>query len=208
MRLVGLGNWLKVGGKCNSRKLANSGRAATLAKSIPIERIENRILLIRGQKVLLDAELAALYAVETRTPNQAVKRNRRRFPADFMFQLSAMEFENWRSQSVISNPGAKMGLRRAPFVFTEHGALMAASILNTPRAVEVSVYVVRAFVRLREIIAGNKELARRLDELEARIGRKLATHDQAIAGLLDTIRQLMAPPPAPKKRPIGFLHND
>jgi ORF6N domain len=125
-----------------------------------------------------------------------------------MFQLSAKEFEIWRSQFVISNPGAKMGLRRSPFVFTEHGALMAASVLNTPRAVEVSVYVVRAFVRLREIIAGNKELARRLDELEVRIDKKFSTHDQAIAGLLDTIRQLMAPPPTPKKRPIGFVHNE
>ena len=178
------------------------------AKSIPIERIENRILLIRGQKVLLDAELAALYSVETRTLNQAVKRNRHRFPADFMFQLSAKEFDNWRSQFVISNPGSKMGLRHAPFVFTEHGALMAASILNTPHAVEVSVYVVRAFVRLREIIGGNKELAKRLDALEARIEKKFSTHDQAIAGLLDTIRHLMAPPRASKKRPIGFIHED
>ncbi len=93
---------------------------------LPIERIENRILLVRGQKVMLDTDLAALYGVETRALNQAVKRNLERFPADFMFQLSAKEFENWRSQLGMSKPGAKMGLRRAPFVFTEHGVLMAA----------------------------------------------------------------------------------
>jgi len=122
----------------------------------PIERIENRILLMRGQKVLLDAGLAALYGVETRVLNQAVKRNLERFPADFMFQLSAREFENWRSQLVMSKPGAKMGLHRAPFAFTERGALMAGSVLNAPRAVEVSVYVVRAFVRLRETLAAHR----------------------------------------------------
>lgn len=121
--------------------------------ALPIERIENRILFIRGLKVLLDADLASLYGVQTRVLNQAVKRNAERFPADFMFQLSAKELEDWRSQVVISNPDAKMGLRRAPFVFTEHGALMAASLLNSPRAIETSLYVVRAFVRLREVLA-------------------------------------------------------
>ena len=160
------------------------------SKIIAIERIEDRILLVRGYKVLLDTDLAALYGVETRVLNQAVKRNFDRFPADFMFQLSAKEFENWRSQIVISNSGAKMGLRRAPFAFTEHGALMAASILNSPCATEVSVYVVRAFVRLRELLASSKDLARKLDVLE----RKVSTHDQAIAGLVHSIRELMAPP--------------
>ena len=120
---------------------------------LPIGRIENRILVVRGQKVLLDSDLSALYGVETRVLNQAVKRNLERFPADFMFRLSAKEFESWRSQIVMSKPGAIMGLRRAPFAFTEHGALMAASVLNTSRAVEVGLYVVRAFVRLRETLA-------------------------------------------------------
>lgn len=166
----------------------------------PIERIENRILFIRGLKVLLDADLASLYGVETRVLNQAVKRNAERFPADFMFQLSAQELEAWRSQVVISNPGAKMGLRRAPFAFTEHGALMAATILNSRRAVETSLYVVRAFVRLREFLASHKDLARRLDQHE----KKLSSHDQAIAGLVNTIRQLMTPP-EPRRRPIGFV---
>jgi hypothetical protein len=168
--------------------------------AVPIERIENRILLIRGLKVLLDADLASLYGIETRVLNQAVKRNAERFPADFMFQLSAKELEAWRSQVVISNPGAKMGLRRAPYVFTEHGALMAATVLNSRRAVETSLYVVRAFVRLREFLASHKDLARRLDQHE----KKLSSHDQAIAGLVNTIRSLMAPP-EPKRRPIGFI---
>lgn len=174
---------------------------------LPIERIENRILLVRGQKVLLDVDLASLYGVETRVLNQAMKRNLDRFPADFMFRLSAKELENWRSQFVMSNPGAKMGLRRAPYAFTEHGALMAASVLNTPRAVEVSVYVVRAFVRLRQVLAANKELARKLNALE----RKVSSHDQAISGLVDTIRQLMSPaepPVTPKRGRIGFIQDD
>jgi len=114
--------------------------------------------------------LAALYGVETRVLKQAVKRNRERFPADFMFRLSAKELEAWRSRVVMSNPGARMGLRRAPFAFTEHGALMAATVLNSPRAVETSVYVVRAFIRLRQFLATHKDLARRLEEHEKKRG--------------------------------------
>ncbi|MDH4191228.1 MAG: ORF6N domain-containing protein [Betaproteobacteria bacterium] len=148
-----------------------------LEPTVPIEGIENHILLIRGHKVLLDADLAALYGVEARALNEAVKRNAQRFPPDFMFQLSARELENWRSQFVMSNPGAKMGLRRAPFAFTEHGALMAATVLNSPRAVETSLYVVRAFARLRQFLASHKDLTRRLEEHE----KKLGLHDQAIA---------------------------
>ncbi len=148
--------------------------------------------------------LAALYGVETRVLKQAVKRNRERFPADFMFRLSAKELEAWRSRVVMSNPGARMGLRRAPFAFTEHGALMAATVLNSPRAVETSVYVVRAFIRLRQFLATHKDLARRLEEHE----KKLSTHGQAIAGLMNTIRTLMAPPEAPRSRPICFVNPD
>ena len=151
--------------------------------------------------MLLDADLAALYGVETRALNQAIKRNLERFPSDFMFRLSAKELENWRSQSVISNPSAKMGLRRAPLAFTEHGALMAATVLDSPRAVQASLYVVRAFVQLRQFLASHKDLARRLEEHE----KKLITHDQAIAGLFQTIRKLMAPPAQPRRRPIGFV---
>ena len=178
---------------------------------LPVERIENQILLVRGQKVLLDTDLAALYGVETRVLNQAVKRNLERFPADFMFQLSAEEFENWRSQLVISKPGAKMGLRRAPFAFTEHGALMAASVLNSPRAVEVSLYVVRAFVRLRETLAAHKGLAAKLEELEQKTEALALRHDALAANtraqlrqVFDAIRKLMSPP-EPKRRPIGFI---
>ena len=151
------------------------------ARTAPrVHGIESRILLVRGSKVLLDADLAALYGVETRALNQAVKRNPQRFPPDFAFRLSARELENWRSQSVMSNPGARMSLRRAPFAFTEHGALMAATVLNSPRAVRTSLYVVRAFVRVREFLAAHADLARRLETHE----KKLASHDQAIADFM------------------------
>lgn len=121
-----------------------------------------------------------------------------------MFRLSAIELENWRSQAVISNPKARLGLRRAPLAFTEHGALMAATVLNSPRAVQASIFVVRAFVQLRQFLASHGSIARRLAEHE----KKLATHDQVIAGLVDTIRKLMATPPTPSRRPIGFVSTD
>jgi hypothetical protein len=169
--------------------------------AITVEHIENRILIVRGHKVLLDADLAALYGVETRVLNQAVKRNPDRFPGDFMFRLSANELNAWRSQFVMSRPSAKKGLRRAPYAFTEHGALMAATVLNSPRAVEVSLFIVRAFVRLRRLLATHRDLARRLEEHE----RKLARHDQAISGLMSTIRSLLEPRQPPRRRPIGFI---
>jgi hypothetical protein len=170
---------------------------------VSAEHITQSILVFRGQKVLLDAELAALYDVPTKALNQAVKRNGERFPEDFMFRLSAAETEALnRSQSVTGSQKHR-DPRFPPYAFTEHGALMAATILNSPRAVEMSVYIVRAFVKLRELLASNRELARRLDELEARIEKELATHDQAIAAMLSAIRQLMNPPPA-KHRPVGF----
>ena len=178
---------------------------------LPIGRIENRILVVRGQKVLLDSDLAALYGVETRVLNQAVKRNLERFPADFMFRLSAKEFESWRSQIVMSKPGAIMGLRRAPFAFTEHGALMAASVLNTSRAVEVGLYVVRAFVRLRETLAAHKGFAAKLEELEQKTEALALRHDTLAANtraqlrqVFEAIRELMSPP-EPKRRSIGVI---
>lgn len=167
---------------------------------VPSERIAHSILLLRGQKVLLDADLAELYGVETKVLVQAVKRNLERFPDDFMFQLDAEEFAALRSQSVTSNTG-RGGRRYAPYAFTEQGVAMLSTVLSSPQAIAVNIEVMRAFVRLREMLAGNKELAAKLGELE----RKLKGHDQAIAGILDAIRQLMAPPPAPKKRPIGFV---
>lgn len=162
-----------------------------------------QILIVRGHKVLLDSTLAALYAVPTKMLLQAVKRHAARFPADFMFRLNAEEFVALRSQTVTSNTG-RGGRRYLPYVFTEQGVAMLSSVLNSPRAIAVNIEIMRAFVRLREAIAGNQELARKFDELERRVTRKLESHDQAIAGILRAIRELMAPPPEPPRRPIGF----
>jgi hypothetical protein len=161
------------------------------------------ILILRGQRVILDADLAAIYGVETRVLNQAVKRNSERFPEDFMFRLTPEEAVRSRSQTVILNGGRGQNVKYLPHAFTENGAVQAANILSSPHAVAMGVYVVRAFVKLRELLASNKELAKRLDELEARIEKKLTTHDQAIAAMLSAIRQLLNPP-RPKRRPIGF----
>jgi hypothetical protein len=175
------------------------------AKIILVDQIEPMILEIRGQKVVLANDLAALYGVPTKRLNEQLRRNQERFPDDFMFQLTKEEFENWRSQIATSNSGAKMGLRHRPYAFTEHGAMMAAMILNSPRAVEVSVFVVRAFVKLRQLALSHKELATKLDQLE----RKVAGHDDAIRQLVAAIRQLMNPPAAtPKSGRIGFRHPD
>ncbi len=220
-----------------------------------LDRIEPRILLIRGQRVVLDADLAELYGTSTKALNQAVKRNQERFPADFMFQLTADEAAAMRSQTVTawpnaeplpSSPGAdlrsqtvtsspkaeslpsspgvdlrsqiattsgtssgmrsqiatasKRNARYLPYAFTEHGAIMAASVLNTPRAIEVSVYVVRAFVKLRELLLTHKGVAGKVAELE----RKVGSHDVAIQSLVTAIRRLMEPPPAPPRPRIGF----
>lgn len=166
---------------------------------VPMEQIRSSILFFRGQRVLLDSDLAALYGVTTKRFNEQVRRNLGRFPADFMFQLAAEEVVGLRSKIATSNVG-RGGRRYTPYVFTEHGAIMAATILNSPLAVEMSVYVVRAFVQLRDMLASNKELARRLNELE----HKLANHDQAITGILKAIRELMNSPPEQKRRGIGF----
>jgi len=165
---------------------------------LPVEEVASRILLIRGEKVMIDADLAELYGVATKVLNQAVKRNSERFPDEFMFQLSPTE-----KDEVVTNCDhlAKLKFSKTmPYAFTEHGALMVATVLNTQRAVEVSLYVVRAFVKLRELLASNKELAAKLNELE----HKLESHDQAIAGLINAIRELMRPPEI-KQRPIGFV---
>lgn len=153
---------------------------------------------------MLDSDLAALYGVTTRRLNEQVKRNAERFPADFMFRLTAAETEAMNRSHFATGSQRHRDPRFAPYAFTEHGALMAASVLNTPRAVEVSLYVVRAFVELRETLATHKDLAKRLDELEARLQKKLTTHDQAIAGILQAIRALTAPPEH-TRRPIGFV---
>jgi hypothetical protein len=147
---------------------------------------------------MLDSDLAELYGVVTKALNQAVKRNIERFPDDFMFRLTDDEHASLRSQ-IVTSTASRGGRRYAPYAFTEHGAIMAATVLNSPRAVEMSVFVVRAFVRLRELLATHKELAAKLDELE----HKISSHDQAIAGLIDAIRGLMRSP-TPSSRPVGF----
>lgn len=165
---------------------------------VPVESIAQAILVLRGQKVILDTDLAALYGVTSKRFNEQVRRNLERFPPDFMFQLSEDEWATLKT-------GRGQHRKYLPYAFTERGAIMAATILNSPRATEVSVYVVRAFVALREMLAGNKELAAKLAELESRLGRKLESHDQAIAGLIDAMRELMRPPEPTKKQPIGFV---
>lgn len=170
-------------------------------KLAPVRRIEDMIFLIRGQRVMLDFDLARIYGVTTKHLNQQFKRNRKRFPTDFAFELANQEIAEMRSQIVTSS---RRNLRRAPIAFTEHGAIMLASILNSPIAVEASVRVVRAFVGMREQLAAHKELAKKLDELEHRV----SGHDEAIGNLFEAIRQLVeAPPPAlPEDRPkIGFM---
>ena len=172
--------------------------------AVAVEAIASRILALRGQRVIVDADLAALYGVPTKRLNEQVRRNAERFPADFMLTLSQEEWDALRSQFATLKTGRGQHRKYLPYAFTEHGAIMAATVLNSPRAVEVSIYVVRAFVQLRDLLAGHKQLAKRLDELEPRMERKLITQDRTIAGILDAIRQLMTPP-EPKKRPIGFI---
>jgi len=172
-----------------------------MAKSkaiVKVGRIQQRILLIRGVKVMVDADLAEAFGVPTRRLNEQVRRNLDRFPDDFMFQLAAEE-----KAEVVANCDHLERLKFSkalPLVFTEHGAIMAASVLNSPKAVEVSVFVVRAFVQLREAIAGHKELARKIAKLE----RKLGDHDEQIMVLVEAIKQLIDPKPPPKARRIGF----
>ena len=164
---------------------------------IPIERIAEKIYLIRDEKVMLDADLAALYGVETRVLVQAVKRNIERFPPHFMFQLSEEEFDYWRSQIVMSNPSAKMGLRRPPYAFTEQGVAMLSSVLRSQRAVQVNIKIMRTFVKLREMLVNNKDLAVKLNKLEKK-------YDDQFNIVFDAIRQLMSADDTKKKRPIGF----
>jgi len=167
---------------------------------IPVEVIERRIYLIRTQKVMLDSDLAQLYQVPTSALNQAVKRNLDRFPEDFMFQLTRDELQSWRSQIVMSNPAAKMGLRRPPYAFTEHGVAMLSSVPRSKRAVQMNILIVRAFIRLRELLATHKDLAARLEKLEATQKR----HASLITILAEEIEQLKRlPEPGPKHR-IGF----
>jgi len=160
--------------------------------------INAKILFLRGQRVILDRDLADLYEVEVRTLNQQVKRNAKRFPLAFHFQLSTQEFKILRSQNVISSAGHG-GARYRPYAFTEHGAIMAATVLNSDRAIEMSVFVVLAFVRLRRAIATNRQVLAKLAEVE----RRLEAHDADIQDLMNAIRELINPPDPPRRR-IGF----
>lgn len=173
------------------------------AAFVPVEHITQSILILRGQKVLLDAELAALYGVTTKRLNQQVRRNRERFPADFLFELTAEEFADLKLHFATSSWG---GRRTTPLAFTEHGAIMAATVLNSPRATEMTVYVVRAFVKLRELLTSNKDLARKLAALErSLVALDLKTQRQ-FKEVYEAIRALMSAP-APKRRGIGFTAN-
>jgi hypothetical protein len=165
---------------------------------VPLEHVESRILVIRGQRVILDSDLAELYEVTTTRLNEQVRRNKDRFPPDFAFQLTQKEFRNLMSQSATSSWWG--GRRKLPYAFTEHGAIMAASVLSSPRAVEASIFVVRAFVRLRQLLISHEELAGRL----ARIEKKLADHDEEILAIITLIRELTTPPEPTKQRRIGF----
>ena len=167
------------------------------------ESVERAIIVLRGRRVILDSELAALYGVTVSVFNQAVKRNMERFPADFAFQLTREEYESLRSQIVILKAGRGAHRKYLPYVFTEHGAVMAASVLNSPKAVEMSVEVVRAFVRLRQILAANRQLAARVDDLERKMNQSNAAHSKNIGTLFDAVRSLMTAPEKPKRQ-IGF----
>jgi hypothetical protein len=170
-------------------------------------RVDNIGLLIRtirGEKVLLDSDLANIYGVSTRILNRAVLRNRNRFPADFMFQLTWEEFENLKSQFGISSSHG--GRRFLPYAFTENGAIMAANVLNSPEAVRMSIFVVRAFIKMRELLGGTKELARQLADLEKKLTARLDGHEIAIVEVLRRVMDILDPPPLPEppRRQIGF----
>lgn len=165
---------------------------------VPPENIITRILFIKEQKVILDRELALLYGVETRALKQAVRRNIKRFLEDFMFQLTQEEFKSWRSQTVMSNSDLK-GLRHLPFAFTEQGVAMLSLVLKSERAIEVNILIMRAFVKLREIISTHKKVEEKLKEMDNRLEK----HDKQIMQIIDVINQLITPP-EPVKKKIGF----
>jgi len=163
---------------------------------IPQETIESKILLLRGQKVMLDRDLARLYGVETKYLKRQVRRNLNRFPSDFMFKLSKQEFGNWRRQFVTSNSADKMGLRYPPYVFTEPGVAMLSSVLNSDRAIRVNIQIIRTFIKLRQILSTHKDLKRKIEAMENKYDEQFKV-----------VFELLAPPPTPKKQ-IGFKPDD
>jgi phage regulator Rha-like protein len=169
-------------------------RGAIMSDLVPQEIIESKILLLRGKKVMLDRDLAVLYEVETRGLNKAVKRNIDRFPEDFMFQLTNDEFDNLKFHFGTSSWG---GTRKLPYAFTENGVAMLSSVLNSQRAIQVNIQIMRTFTRLREILLSHKDLQKKIEDMEKK-------YDHQFKVVFDAIRQLMAPP-EPKKRKIGFI---
>ena len=165
--------------------------------------VHQLIRTIRGHRIILDTDLARIYGVPTFRLNEAVKRNRRRFPEDFLFQLTAEEHAALTSQSAMSKPG-RGGRRTRPYAFTEHGALQVANVLNSSKAEAMSIYVIRAFIRMREELSANQAVSKRLAEIE----RTLLTHDAALRDLYQKIRPLLLPPPDQPKRRIGFRSDD
>lgn len=180
--------------------------APVTASGVVAEQVDRSILIVRGQKVLLDAQLAVFYGVETRVLIQAVKRNMERFPDDFMFQLVEEEWDGLRSQIVTSNITARGGRRYLPYAFTEQGVAMLSGVLRSPRAVAVNIQIMRAFVRLRQLLAVHKELADRLTLLERRMKGRDEAVDQQFRKVFDLLDRLFNPPPEPesKRKPIGF----
>lgn len=175
------------------------------AQLVPSDSLESRILTIRGQKVILDSDLAVIYGVPTKALNRAIKRNSKRFPEDFVFKLTVEETETLRCQTGTSNKG-RGGRRFLPYAFTEHGAVMAANVLNSPQAVRMSVFVVRAFVQMRELLSGSKALALELKKLEAKLTNRLDLQETAIVDVLRRMMDLFDPPsgpPVPEKS-MGF----
>ena len=175
---------------------------STKSLAIPDELVMSKIYIIRGQKVMLDRDLADMYGVETKVFKQAIRRNLNRFPADFMFEMTRNELENWRSQFVTSNSD-KIGLRYAPFCFTEQGVAMLSSILNSETAIRVNIQIIRVFTKMRQLVLDHKDILLQLEKIE----RKLSSHDQDIVLIFGYLKQLLNPPQTPRNK-IGFRRKD
>lgn len=186
--------------------MADSAGERAELQVVAAPAIEKRILVVRGRQVMLDEDLADLYGVETRVLVQQVRRNEKRFPADFMFQLSAEEFSHLKSQSVMSS-GEHGGRRKRPLVFTEQGIAMLSGVLRSDRAIAVNIEIMRAFVELRRVAGSFDELQKRLDQMELDIGARLSEHDEQLRQIFEALRQLIAPPEK-SRRQVGFRVRD
>jgi hypothetical protein len=182
--------------------MVDSAGESDSPQSLAAPVIEKRILVVRGRQVMLDEDLADLYGVETRVLVQQVRRNEKRFPADFMFQLSIEEFSHLKSQFVMSS-GGHGGRRKRPLVFTEQGIAMLSGVLRSDRAITVNIEIMRAFVELRRVAGSFQELQKRLDQMELDVGARLGEHDEQLRQIFEALRQLIAPSPR-AKRPVGF----